>query len=183
MAKSSYPDIIMKRFNTASDDVQWYFQQLPKLLQHFHLDICIGYLFSNIEMAQNWTLYCGIVKLHNGEKTLTWEAIENQYITRDKFREFFKVIFGKEIDSTLVNKVKDAEKIRDKIMHGKTSDNKERKQAIFDIIEYSEKFNAFVQNIAGFKPFGNLTGFKGRGKPLSKSTTRWILKGMGFGIQ
>ena len=35
---------------------------------------------------------------------------------------------------------------------------------------------------AEFRPFGDLRGFKGRGQPLERTTTRWVLKGMGMGI-
>jgi len=38
--------------------------------------------------------------------------------------------------------------------------------------------NEFVFQIAGFKPFGSLKGFKGRAEPLDKATTKWLLKGM-----
>lgn len=180
MPKTSFITVINDRFNISTPEVQDYFKHLPKLLDNFPLDISIGYLFSCIEMAQNLTLYCGVVKLHHGEITLTWQAIDNQHITRDKFRDYFKIIFGKEIDQNAISKIKNAEKTRDKIMHGKPSSYNEQKQAIIDIIDYAEAFNILVQKYSGFKPFGNLRGFKGRGISLDKSTTRWILKGMGF---
>ena len=75
-----------------------------------------------------------------------------------------------------------AEEIRDKVMHGKTTTDKEKREALASIIEYAERFNALVSGIAAFRPFGDLRGFKGRGQSLDKSTSRWLLKGMGFPI-
>ena len=48
--------------------------------------------------------------------------------------------------------------------------------AVYRLIEYSELFNDFTFQLAGFKPFGNLRGFKGRAEPLNKTTTKWLLK-------
>ena len=40
--------------------------------------------------------------------------------------------------------------------------------------------NDWVYQAAGVRPFGDKRGFKGRAEALDKSTTRWILKGMGL---
>ena len=56
------------------------------------------------------------------------------------------------------------------------------RQAHVDIIEYAESVNIELQSVAGFEPFGDLRGFKGKVKSLEKGTTRWLLKGIGFSV-
>jgi hypothetical protein len=56
----------------------------------------------------------------------------------------------------------------------------DKRKAALDLIHYAEMFNNKMQEIAGFRPFGSLQGFKGRGQSLDKSTSRWVLKGIGF---
>ena len=87
------------------------------------------------------------------------------------------------VKTTLSTKLSRAEKVRDRVIHGKQVDDNEKREAVLDILEFAEGFNVYVSSLAGFKPFGSLRGFKGRATPLDKSTTRWILKGMGFKLK
>jgi len=77
----------------------------------------------------------------------------------------------------------EAEKTRDRVVHGKDVTDSELRGAIADVLEYAEKFNAEVNDTAGFRPLGNMRGFKGRAEPLDKRTTKWLMRGLGFGIQ
>ena len=80
----------------------------------------------------------------------------------------------------ITRKLREAEKVRDKIVHGKSINNPNMRDAIYDVLEYATLLNEHLEEKAGFKPFGDLRGFKGRGTPLDANTTRWLLKGMGF---
>lgn len=126
------------------------------------------------------TLYCGVVKLHKVEASLARIAIDNQHITRDGFKELFKAIFGKPLKKSVIGKIEEAEGIRDKILHGKNTTEGDKRKAVIDILEYAKAFNDELYSVAGFRPFGSLQGFKGRATPLDKSTSRWVLKGIGF---
>ena len=103
-------------------------------------------------------------------------------MTRDGFRDLYETTFAKRLEQPVANKIAEAEKVRDRILHGKTVSEADKRKAIVDILEYAEAFNAAVHDIARFKPFGSLRGFKGRAKTLDKSTSRWILKGIGLTI-
>lgn len=54
------------------------------------------------------------------------------------------------------------------------------RKTVLDVLLYAKKFNEFIYGIGSFKPFGSLIGFKGGTKTLDDSTSRWILKGIGF---
>jgi len=157
-----------------------YFAHFPKLAQEFPWDVSISYMFSLVELAHNMTIYCGVVKLHRVNNTLARTAVNNHHMTRDGFKDLFKTIFGKPIKKTLEEKLALAEKARDFILHGKDVSEEDKRKAIVDILEYAFAFNNAVDEIAGFKPFGSLQGFKGRAESLDKSTSRWILKGVGL---
>ena len=139
-------------------------------------------MFSRVELAQNMALYCGVVKIHRGEATLARKAIDTQHMTRAEFKEKFETIFDKPIPERVYKKLEVAQKVRDRVMHGKSVSEEAKRNAVVSLIEYAKEFNAHVKSVADFRPFGNLRGFKGRTKVLDKKTTRWLLKGMGFNV-
>ncbi|HYN46308.1 MAG TPA: hypothetical protein VES64_06420, partial [Allosphingosinicella sp.] len=63
---------------------------------------------------------------------------------------------------------------------GKALPDAEMRAGLRDAFDFCEAFNEFVFGAGGFRPFGQLRGFKGRGEALSKETTRWVLRGMGI---
>lgn len=174
---------VVKRFKKAPKEVQEYFEYLPRLAEQFPGQVILPYLFSRIEYGHNMTIYCGVVRLHHAEATLAWNVITEQYMTREFFRQLFATVFDKPIDKAVYNKLEVAQRIRNKIMHGQPVTEKETRMAVISVLEYAERFNDFVSKLADFKAFGKYTGFKGRAKSLDKSTTRWILKGMGFSVK
>jgi len=174
--------VILKRFNSYPKDFRKYFNDFPKLVKGFEWEVSIGYLFSLVELAHNTTIYCGVVKLHKVDKDLAWEAVNNQHIKRESFWEFYKKIFKKLPEKNVLEKLGNASKTRNLMLHGKTIPEKEKRKAVDDILSYASEFNKAVDHAAGFKPFGPLKGFKGRAMSLSKDTSRWVLKGMGFSM-
>lgn len=171
---------IVNHYNRCSDDVKGYFSHFPSLAQNYPWNVSISYMFGLVELAQNMTVYCGVVKLHKVNVTMARTAINNQHMTREGFKDLYKSIFGKPIKPSVSNKLEEAEKIRDRILHGKKVSEADKKKTVIDILEYAEAFNSEINSVAGFKPFGSLKGFKGRAKSLDKSTSRWMLKGVGF---
>ena len=173
---------LLNQYNALPDDIKNYFEHFPKLAEDFPWNVSISYMFSLVELAHNMTIYCGVVKLHRVNSTLARTAVDNHHMTRDGFKDLYETIFAKPLEQPVANKIAEAEKVRDRILHGKTVSEGNKRKAVADILEYAEAFNAAVYDIAGFKPFGSLRGFKGRAKPLDKSTSRWILKGIGLTI-
>lgn len=139
-------------------------------------------MFLRTEKAQNRALYCGVVKLHCADSTVADAAVNCQYLTRDGFLALYKNVFGHPLSAATSAKIKDAEKIRDRVVHGKAVSDPDLRQAIVEVLEYAAAMNTDINSIAGFKPFGDLRGFKGRAQGLAKPTTRWLLKGLGFAI-
>ena len=173
---------IINRFNAGTREIQWYFDQLPVLVTNHPYEVAIAYMFLRAEKAQNQALYCGVVKLHRADSTVADAAVNTQYLTRDGFLALYKNVFGQALSAATAAKIKDAEKIRDRVVHGKSVPQRDLRQAIIEVIEYAESMNSDINAIAGFQPFGDLRGFKGRAQGLQKPTTRWLLKGLGFAI-
>jgi len=162
------------------DEIQPYFEHLPSLCENYPWDVVIAYLFSRVELAQNMTIYCGIVKCHRVDVEIAKKSVNNQHMTRQGFKDLYKSIFNKAIPSSIASKLDHAEGTRDKILHGKSVSEADKRKAVYDLLIYSKEFNDKLQTLAGFKPFGSLQGFKGRGQSLDKSTSRWVVKGIGF---
>lgn len=167
-------------------EVQSFFSDVPGLIDSaFSLDILLAYLFFRIEQGQRQTLYCGARKLHKTESSLTWKAIDSHDLTRAGFKDLFKTIYGFDLGKAATDHLSDAEKIRDKLMHGKGLTERDKREAISKVMHYAKEINDLiaVSRSLGFKPFsGDLRGFVGGLESLDTSTTRWILKGMGFMI-
>lgn len=171
---------IVNKYNALPDEIKKYLEHFPKLAQEFPWDVSISYLFARVELAQHMTLYCGVVKRHRVNGELAANAVNNHHMTREGFKNLYKTIFGRPLKKNVSDKIAEAEDIRDRILHGKKVSEMDKRKAVVDILEYTKAFNAALDDIAGFKPFGSLQGFKGRAKPLDKSTSRWILKGIGL---
>jgi len=80
----------------------------------------------------------------------------------------------------VIQKLRFAEGVRDKAVHGKVIVEADARTALVDVLDYAVELNKFVDGIAGFKPCGDMRGFKGAGQPLARATTRWLLKGLGL---
>lgn len=180
MAKS-YKGII-HHYEAATQAVRDYFPDLVELVQRYqnNWEVPISYVFSRLEQAKRRTIYCGIVKLHWCEATLTWTLVNKDYLSRDRFLELFKVVFGQQIPKQLIEKLKKGEHVRDKIAHGMTWNPAEAREGLVSVIDFAQEFDEFVASQADFRPFGDLRGFKGRKESLTKATTQWVLRGMGI---
>ena len=173
---------VLKQYGDSPENVRAYFKELPDLIKDsYSYEVALAYLFLRTEKAQNRALYCGVVKRHRAAKVLAQSAIDNEHLTRRGFLERYEIVFGMSLPAVIQSKIQEAKKIRDRVIHGKRNvTDADMRKAIVDVIDYAVALNSELQKVAGFQPFGDLRGFKGAAHSLDKSTTRWLLKGMGF---
>ncbi len=172
---------LLNKYNGCEKSLQNFFRDFPALAGVPLLEVSLAYLFLRIELVQNRILYCGVVKLHRAHSEVAQSVIGSHRLTRDGFKELYRNVYGESFPRNIQSELEKAEKVRDKVVHGKDVDDPRLREAIFDALVYSEKLSKHIQTKAGFDPFGSLRGFKGRKSPLDKSTTKWLLKGLGFG--
>lgn len=173
---------LLSFFNACPPEIRKYFEHLQKLVEDFPLDVALAYMFSRVETAQTMSIYCGATKLHSCDKDLAWQAVTRHRMTRADFREKFAMIYAQPIPDATAKLANTAEVVRDRIMHGKPTTDDDRRNAIAHVLQYAVDVNAFVATVNGPPPFDDLRGYKGAAKGLSKSTSRWVLKGMGFPV-
>ena len=174
---------LKKAYKNCSKEVREYFRHIPKLLNSYPMDVCLAYVFSRLELGQNMALYCGIVSIHRANSEMSKNVISTHHMTRESFVELYETVFGFELPKTAHKDLKEAEKTRDAIMHGKKATDDTIRNAIARVLEYAEEINRQLDKECGLRPFGKLQGFSGRAKKLDKRTTRFMLKGMGFNIK
>ncbi len=175
---------LLKFYDNRPSEVKTHFEHLPKLVGYgLPYEIAIAYVFLKIEQAQNRALYGGVVKIHRGNAEFVGRLMNFQHLTRDGFKDIYKNVFGNALKEATANKLKEAEKVRSKVIHGKSVTDNELREAIADVLEYAEAFNTEVNTVAGFKPVADMRGFKGRADSLDKQTTKWLMKGLGFGVK
>jgi hypothetical protein len=156
-----------------------YLEHFPKLVAaDLPFEVAIAYLFQRLERAHRRALYGGIIKKHSANAELTDRIISRTRLTRDEFDALFERVFGSPVPTLAKMLREDAEKIRDRSMHGGEVDDPPLRKAIKDVLGYFESFNAHVQKVGGFEPCGDMRGLTGAGAKLEKGTTRWILKGL-----
>lgn len=183
MAVAPTKKALIRIYDGLPDEVKGHFQHIPKLVNDFPYDVSIAYSFLKIEQAQNRTLYGGVVKLHRGEAEFVRRVMNFQHLTRDGFRDIYKNVFGAPLPKLTSEKLKEAEKIRDRVVHGKSVPDADLREAIADCLQYGVLLNTDVVAVAGFKPVGDMRGFKGRADSLDARTTKWIMRGLGFGVK
>lgn len=164
----------------APEEVQMYFQPVAELIEHYPWEVSLSFLFSKVERAHIMSLYCGVVKLHRVNSKIALTAVDLFENRREEYRLLFNNVFGRKIPSSISNKIEEAQKIRNRILHGKTVADRDFRKAIVAIIDYATEFNELCFESASFRPFGSLQGFKGAGSSLDDSTSRWIVKGIGL---
>lgn len=160
-------------------EVREYFQHIPKLLD-LELSVVLAYVFARVELAHNMALYCGVIKLHQANAEIAYRAVQTYRITRADFRSKYETVYGKPISKATWQLLTQAEGVRDRVMHGKDTNDDQMRNAVAHVLAYAKEMNKGVADCGGPKPFGKLQGFKGARQSLEKETTRWMLMGMGF---
>lgn len=171
---------LLAAFEGKPKSIRKYFSEFPSLVEDYEWAVPVSYVFLKIEAVKHTTLYCGIRRLHRADAEMTWELLNKDHMSRGRFRELFDVVFGTPIEKPILEKLNAAERMRDRVVHGKSLPDADIRTGLRDAFDFCEAFDDFVHGVGGFRPFGPLRGFVGRGKPLSKETTRWVLRGMGI---
>ena len=170
-------------FNTLGDDITGYYSEFNNIIDStLSLHVLLAYMFFRLEQGQLLTLYLGSRKLQKTDSELTWKALDSQQIKRESFLTYFETIYSFPIPQHVREIIVPAERIRDRLMHGKDVTDANLREAITRPLYYSlEMNNLAAQKMNGLRPFvPDLRGAVGRLDSLDKSTSRWILKGMGF---
>ncbi len=170
---------VLQRYENCAPEIRKYFEYVPRLVSEFPWEISIAYAFSRVELAQNMTIYCAAVKMHRADSSVARSAIDSLHMTRASFIELSTRLLGKEVPKHIVASIRDAERMRDRAMHGKTVLPADFREAVVNVFVYAQGMNEFCQSRGGFRPFSDLRGFKGRAQSLDKATTQWLLKGLG----
>jgi len=174
---------LINKLRRFPDEIQEHFKHLESLINDYPLKVALGYVFFRLELGQNMALYCGIVKLHRANSTVARNAINTHHMTRQKFIELYKTIYDIELPEKARQDLKIAERTRDTVMHGGETTDDRLRNAISLVLEYTIAVNRQLYKKSQIKPFsGSLRGFAGRSKKLDPNITRFMLKGMGFGI-
>ena len=109
MANAPSYKALHKKFNTCLPGLQAYFSHLPALINSYPFEVALAYLFFRTELAQNRTLYCGVVKLHHADTQVASSGLNSQHLTRDGFLELYSKVFGEDLPDTISGKLKAAD--------------------------------------------------------------------------
>jgi hypothetical protein len=177
----SYKSLI-RHFDTMPDHIRWHFPDLEKLLRdQYPFDIPLAYLFLKIELAYNRSLYGGLVRQHRVDTTFARRILNLQHLTREGYRDLFDNVYG--LQPAGKPFIERAEETRDKVIHGKKMEPAQLREAIGDALDFCLQLHNQILNIAGFTPFGDMRGFAAKKDLLDASTSKWVMRGMGFAVK
>jgi len=134
-----------------------------------------------LEEGHHRALKCGLVRIHECNSQKVDTELEKQHFTSDKFTSVFKNIFSSDIPDKAGKNLKLAQQIRNKLIHGKSTTDPERRNAIYYALMYMEALGDFIKKETGKNPYGDLRGLAGKKKLLPAKSTIWMLKGFGIG--
>lgn len=167
--------------NGISEEVRSYFEPTVELIENYDWEVSLAFMFTRVEKAMNMMLYCGARKIHKAHSGTAYAFVDKHHMTRKDFKRLFKNVFGSDIPAATNELLAEAEKVRNKIIHGKSASPADQRKAIIRLLDYAEAMNVLVHDKARFRPFTpTLRGFTGQTQSLDQSTTSWLMRGLGF---
>jgi hypothetical protein len=182
MTRISNAQKVLNEFGKCDRGVQNYFWMLSDLLLKVSKPgPALAYCFQQIEAGHRVTLYALLLRKYRTKSDLSWKAVDRLDITRKNFPEFYKKLAGKSFDQNLRDMIGPAEKVRDRIIHGKEVSDVDVLAAITVCLRYAEAVNKDCKAVAGFAPFGDLRGVTSSKVPkLDPDISRLVIKGLGL---
>lgn len=162
--------------------VKSYLAKLEPLLNDAgQYEIALAYCFMKLEEGHHRALKCGLVRIHNCASETIDSELEKQHFTAEKYGSVFKNVFSERIPDSARKNLSNAQEIRNKLIHGKTTTDPKRREAIYYALEYMRELGEFVKSQTLKNPYGDLRGLAGKKKLLPAKSTIWMLKGFGLG--
>ena len=143
-------------YNALPQPLQEYSLHFPKLVEEFSHEVALSCLFAQIEPAHNMTIYCGVVKCHGVDADVARNTVNAHHMTRERFRELYRLIMdNKRIEAAALDKAISAEKVRDKILHGKQVQDADKRKAIVNSLNTRHNLTSKFSGTRVFGLLGN----------------------------
>jgi len=173
---------LRKEYDKLDEDVRSYLNKLaPLLTDGKNFEIALSYCFMKLEEGHHRALKCGLVRIHECASAKVDSELEKQHFTTEKYRTVFKNVFGEGIPKEAIANLEKAQSVRNKLIHGKSTTEGMRREAIYFAIIYMNLVGIFVYKKIQKNPYGDLRGLAGKKKLLPAKSTIWMLKGLGIG--
>jgi len=169
-------------YDGLNPDVKGYLSKLDPLLgDGTNHEIALAYCFMKLEEGHHRALKCGLVRVHECDSAKVDSELQKQHFTAETYAAVFKNVISKNIPAAAKGNLAKAQDIRNKLIHGKTTTDPKRREAIYYAIQYMNELGEFVRVETGKNPYGDLRGLAGKKKLLPAKSTIWMLKGFGLG--
>lgn len=180
MTAKSYKGLV-KQFQALPEGTKAYLKGLdPLISEPATYPVALAFSFMKLEEGNHRALKCGLIRIHKCNSRKVDEALLKQHFTRPYFRTVFKNVFGKEVKDEVLVPVQAAEKVRDKLIHGKRPSESDLRSGIANALDYIDGLGSFVESETNKNPFGDLRGLAGKSPLLDSVPSFWLLKGLGF---
>jgi hypothetical protein len=106
------------------------------------------------------------------------EELKERAFSRKSFRLSIKSLIGIDISSGDYRSLELAEAVRDTIFHGRITSDEKKREAISNCLKFIQAFGEKIRLETGKNPFSSLKGLTSRIRPLERTQSRWIIKGI-----
>ncbi|NNE36590.1 MAG: hypothetical protein HKN13_15255 [Rhodothermales bacterium] len=182
MALSAAKQAVVDAYNEATARTKEHFRHVPSLIEQYKPEVAVGYVFDCASAAHNATIVAGLVTKHKAHRAVAREVAVFQECAWDEFHYEYQTVFGSVIPEAVSILFGEANELRRALLSGKRVSSKDQCGLIIQMLQYADALDEFVYADARIHPFADLSSAKPRGSSLDKSSTRWVLKGMGFPI-
>lgn len=169
---------IRHQFAALPAEVQTYLRELQPLLDAADLDLSLAYLFMVIEQGRYRSMKCILVRNLKCMTSVVDDELKARAFSRKSFRSSIKSLIGVDISKSDYKALERAEGIRDTIFHGRSASDADKRNAISDCLKFIDVFGEKVKTKTGKNPFATLQGLTSRIKPVDRTQSIWILKGV-----
>jgi hypothetical protein len=172
---------LKKKFEALLPQTKTYLVGIESLLDEPKtFGVALAFAFMKVEEGQHRALKCGLVRIHKCNSKKVDEALGKQHFTRSYFKTVFKNVMGEEVETVGLDAINKAEKVRDKLIHGKGASQADLREAIINVFEYITVLGKQVEAKTSKNPFGDLRGLAGKTTLMDPVPSYWLLKGLGF---
>ncbi len=176
-------DKVLEQYHELEPPIHRYFSSIPyfadELYRNKHiLNMVIFYLFMRVERAQSRMVQSVLIERFNLEKDVVKKEVPFLYLTRPQFVKLYEILANTPLDDKIIALGEDAQKIRNKIVHGDYPDvePKEKEDICSFIFKYADLLNKQAKHDFLFEPFGKERDFNETDDVMSKTQSKKEIK-------
>lgn len=179
---------LVRAFDAAPAEVRAFLVDLPRLVEAdalaHGLSAALAWGFHRMEVAHRRTLHVGLVRIHGVAPELARRACQEEHLGREHLHHLLREVMRAPLPDDARRHLDVATSVRDDLLHGRDVSAASLNKALAALVAYAGALDAYCRDATeGVSPFGaDPAAIEAPpGRQLTADTSRYVLRGMGFG--